>query len=594
MSNENEVEEVKPQGVNRRHFMLTAALGAGAVALNSAISASEVKPAGASVSSSKPSASAHASSAAWSFGVMADTQWITKDDGADPNSVAVDIINQINQQFIQHKVKLVVQVGDLCDKGTAAGLLTRALYTQDLYNAGIGFYPLRGNHESKQENAHDFVRIWPQTQTGTHNTSPADVFSVAGLDDKAPAATGSPFRLGKILGSPDPDGTGNLNGLSYALDYNNARFVLLDQFVPLDGGTASSPYSIDKTIGKQQSWIVSQLSSKPAGIHAFVFGHKGLITENHVDTLFGEDPTENAPQQDAFIKSLAENNARYYIHGHDHMHERSIIATSDGTSAKVMQLLCSSDSSKFYIPSVPSNDNLYDEPAAPGGFGRLRQTPISQELNTVGFYIFTVDGPQVSVDFYSADVYPMLRRKEFVLSSTPTLNFLKRETFGYSLNGQEFLVAPGEPYTSVQDKSPAGTTAKILSGINGRNAIDGSNRFCCNTVNTGWASNTKRTASDILTLSGMARNMGSDQTDVYTLSMSYSHSGALGTSLKTGAFALATMDSHGVWGKAANDRFVSGPWNVKFGLGTYGIDDKTNTAWAVINYNGVFAVVNNI
>jgi nitrous oxide reductase len=64
MSNENEVEEVKPQGVNRRHFMLTAALGAGAVALNSAISASEVKPAGASVSSSKPSASAHASSAA--------------------------------------------------------------------------------------------------------------------------------------------------------------------------------------------------------------------------------------------------------------------------------------------------------------------------------------------------------------------------------------------------------------------------------------------------------------------------------------------------------------------------------------------------
>ena len=54
------------------------------------------------------------------------------------------------------------------------------------------------------------------------------------------------------------------------------------------------------------------------------------------------------------------------------------------------------------------------------------------------------------------------------------------------------------------------------------------------------------------------------------------------------------MDSHGVWVKAANDRFVSGPWNVKFGLGTYGIDDKTNTAWAVINYNGVFAVVNNI
>jgi hypothetical protein len=504
MPQDNESEEAKQQGVNRRQFMLTAALGAGALALTQTISADESKPASEVASHSKRVSLPHTSPSAWSFGVLADTQWITKDDGADPNSVAVDIINQINEQFVHRKVKFVVQVGDLCDKGTTAGLCTRALYSQALYNAGIGFYPLRGNHESKQANAQDFILIWPQTRSGVHNTSPSGVFNVDGLDAKAPAKTGDPFSVGKILGSPDPDGTGNLNGLSYALDYNNARLILLDQFEPLDGGTASSPYSIDSAIGKQQSWITSQLSSRPAGTHAFVFGHKGLITEQHVDTLFGEDPTENAPQQDAFIKSLFENNARYYIHGHDHIHDRSIVTTTDGSPAKVMQLLCSSDSSKFYIPSVPSNDNLYDEPAAPGGFGRLRQTPISQELNTVGFYIFTIDGPQVSVDFYSADVYPTLRRNEFVLSTTPTLNFLKRETFGYGLNGQEFIVAPGEFYTAVQDISPAGTTAKILGGVNGRKETDGSGSSCSNAVNTGWASTTKRTASDILTLSGMA------------------------------------------------------------------------------------------
>jgi hypothetical protein len=592
MSKDNELEEVNSQGVNRRQFLMTAALGAGAVALNGTIAASETGPAAHKAPASNQTASIHASSSAWKFGVLADTQWITKDDGVDPNSVAVDIINQINEEFIQHKVKFVVQVGDLCDKGTTAGLCTRALYSQALYNAGIGFYPLRGNHESKQANAQDFILIWPQTQTGMHNTSPTGVFNVDGLDAKAPTPSGSPFRVGKILGSPDPDGTGNLNGLSYALDFNNARFILLDQFDPLDGGTASSPYSINLTIGKQQSWITSQLSSRPAGTHAFVFGHKGLITENHVDTLFGEDPTENAPQQDAFIKSLFENNARYYIHGHDHMHDRSIITTTDGSTAKVMQLLCSSDSSKFYIPSVPSNDNLYNEPAAPGGFGRLRQTPISQELNTIGFYIFTVDGPQVSVDFYSADVYPALRRKEYVLSSTPTLNFIKRETFGSSLNGQEFLVAPGEPYTTVQDKSPAGTKARILAGINGRSETDGSNRPCSNAVNTGWASSTKHTVSDILTLSGMARNLGSDQTDVYTLSMSYIPGHDVGNQLKSGAFGLATADVHGNWIKASNGKFVLGPWNSKYALGTCGVDDKTNTAWAVINYNGVFAVAN--
>jgi hypothetical protein len=525
---------------------------------------------------------------------MADTQWITEDDGVDPNSVAVEIVEQINLQFIQHKVKFVVQVGDLCDKGTTAGLCTRALYAQALYNAGIGFYPLRGNHESKQANAQDFVRIWPQTQSGIHNASQMGVFNVDGLDAQPPAAIGKPFRVGKILGSPDPDGTGNLNGLSYAFEYANARFVLLDQFEPLDGGVASSPFSLETTIGKQQGWISEQLSSRPAGTHAFVMGHKGLINVQHVDTLFGKNPAQNAEHQDAFIKSMAENNARYYLHGHDHMHDRSIVTTTDGSSAKVTQLLCASDSSKFYIPADPSNDKHYDEPAAPEGFGRLRQTPLSQELNTVGFYIFTVSGPQVAVEFYSADVYPVLKRKEYVLSKTPVLNFMKRETFGYGLNGKEIVVAPGGSYTTVQDKSPVGTNAAILGGINGRTEKDGNDRFCSNAVNTAWAPATKRTSSDILTLFGMARSMGSDRTDAYALAMSFFPGQVSGAQLKSGAFGLATVNSEGNWIKAAAAKFVHGPWNAGYKLGTYGIDEATNTAWAVLDYNGRFAVVNHI
>jgi len=586
MSLDNVKEELQSQSVNRREFMKSAALGAGALALTGKIAANEP--------SSKSGGPSHVTppNTSWSFGVMADTQWITEDDGVDPNSVAVEIIQQINQQFIQQKVKFVIQVGDLCDKGTTAGLCTRAHYSQALYNAGIGFYPLRGNHESKQANAQDFVRIWPQTQSGLHNTSPMGVFNVDGLDAKPPVATGTPFRVGRILGSPDPDGTGNLNGLSYAFEYANARFVLLDQFEPLDGGVASSPFSLETTIAKQQSWIGKQLSSRPAGMHAFVLGHKGLINVHHVDTLFGKNPAQNIEHQDAFIESMAQNNARYYLHGHDHMHDRSIVTTSDGVTAKVTQLLCASDSSKFYIPADPSNDKAYDEPVAPAGCGRLRQTPLSQELNTVGFYIFTVSGPQVTVDFYSADVYPVLRRNEYVLSRTPALNFLKRESFGYGLNGKEFLIAPGESYIEVQDKSPAGTRAAILGGINGRTERDGNDRFCSNAVNTAWAPATKLTGSDILTLSGMARNMGSDRTDVHALSMSYQSSAAYSAQVKSGAFGLVTLDAKGVWVKAATGKFVHGPWNAGYKLGTCGIDEATNTAWAVIDYNGIFAVAN--
>jgi len=585
MNQQNDLEDDHPhgQGINRRQFLVSASLGAGALALTQSAAASGL--------SSKPSLSPHGTSSTWSFGVMADTQWIAADDGSDPNGVAADIISQINRQFIAHKVHFVVQVGDLCEKGSNVSLSTRALFTQDLYNAGIGFYPLRGNHESKQEDAREFVRLWPQTLTGTHNTTPADAFHVAGLDAKPPVASGSPFTLGKILGSPDPDGSGNLKGLSYAFDYNNARFVLLDQFTPLDGGSA---YSLDTTIGKQQSWIESQLSSRPAGTHAFVMGHKGLISEFHVDTLFGETPFENPGPQDAFIKSLSDNHVKYYMHGHDHMHTRSIVRTTDAKSGKVTQLLCSSDSSKFYIPAVLSNDQHYDEPTAPAGFGRLRQTPLSQELNTIGFYIFTVSDSAVTADFYSADVYPTFWRKEFLITKTPTLNFIKRETFGYGLNGQEFLVNPGESYTAVQDKSSAGTTARILGGTNGRNVKDGSNRLCANAVNTAWTAKTRHTASDILSLTGMARNLSSEKTDAYALSMSYAGSGVSQALLKSGAFALAAMNSEGIWVRAASGKFVFGSWNAGYPLGSYGIDETTATAWAVIDYNGVFAVVHNV
>ena len=40
------------------------------------------------------------------------------------------------------------------------------------------------------------------------------------------------------------------------------------------------------------------------------------------------------------------------------------------------------------------------------------------------------------------------------------MSFVKRETFGYGLNGKEFIVAEGAPYTTVSD-SFGGTTAAI-------------------------------------------------------------------------------------------------------------------------------------
>lgn len=247
---------------------------------------------------------------------------------------------------------------DLTDKASSTNMDIRAAYAQPLYNAGIGFFPLRGNHDSTD--AAEFVRVFPQTQSGLNGATPADALAVGSASPDAAnlpstQVLGASFTLGSHFSSPS-----SMLGKSYAFDYKNVRFVLLDQF---DGAA--------NTIQAQQPWLNSTLAGRRDGTHALVFGHKGLITENHVDTLFGASPAADPTGTDAFIKSLYEGSVRYYMGGHDHMHDRSQVWTTDGQSAMVTQLVAASDSSKFYLPSIPSNDEKYDVPA----FGHRRQTP---------------------------------------------------------------------------------------------------------------------------------------------------------------------------------------------------------------------------
>ena len=529
----------------------------------------------------------------WKFGLMSDTQWTGKDDSKNPNSVAVEIINQINQQFIKSGVKFVVQVGDLANNGSNVALDTRATFAQALYNAGIGFFPLRGNHDASQTAAIEFQRIFPQTRSGLNNSTPSDALVTTADYGAPPANTGAPFIIGTSFSSPATATTATgLIGLSYSFVYNNARFVMLDQFTRTDGTGSGSANVNNNNIAEQQDWIDRMLAEKPAGGHTFVFGHKNLIGETHIDTLLGSNPAQNASARNVFIGSLHHHGVRYYISGHDHLHQRSIITSPDGTSS-VMQIIGASDSSKFYVPAVPSRDSSNNNPA--------RETPTSQELNRIGYYIFTVDGPRVTVDYHSAEVNSTLESGEYIISSTPTLQFSKRETFGYCLNGKESLVPEGGSYTVVQ-QSFEGTTARILAGVNHRTAKDPSGRALTKAVDTGWtrAASADAPTGNILTLWGMASSLGSSQTDIYTLSMTYDVKKVRSLRLDSGRFGLATKGADGKWMNAVDrnsggsKKFVSGAWNPRYELGTYGVDSRTHTAWAVINYNGDFAISPNI
>jgi hypothetical protein len=519
-----------------------------------------------------------ASTTAWKFGVLADTQWVQR-TGTDPGeylSCAVTIIDALNEEFIRHGCKFVIQVGDLVDKESVDGvrsLPTRAAHAEALYLNDIGFFPVRGNHEASQTAAGEMLTLFPQTV----GNSPY-LFGAANFESPVMSST-----------STDPAGA-RLKGLSYSFDYENVRCVLIDQFTRIDGSSYNN--SNNNNAVDQVEWVDAMLSSRDSDSHAFVFAHKNLIGQNHKDVLFGSNLTANSSARDDFLSSLYSNRAGYYLGGHDHMHHRSIVTTSDRLSS-ASQIICSSNSYKFYIPQ--SGDDG-------------RETPLQQELFTIGYYIFTIDGPRVTVDFYSSSHgsdYGDLN-----LLYAPGFNFYLRETFGYSLNGKQFQIAQGESYTSIKD-SYGSTTARILSGTNGNTETDYLGRDLTKIVNTGWSAPLvdDAAASNVLSLWGMADNLSlydenltgllpdsaeSKEGDVFTLSLTYDSKKVRPSQLVSGKFGLAARNESGAWINAVETNsggsktFKYGPWRSTYGLGTYGVDPSTRTVWAVVNHDGDF------
>lgn len=375
-------------------------------------------------------------------------------------------------------------------------------------------------------------------------------------------------------------------------DFKNVRCVLIDQFVRADGSNYDGTSSYANNAVDQVEWVDTVLSSNATDRHAFVFAHKNLIGQNHKDNLFGNALSNNPEARDYFLKSLYNNGVRYYLSGHDHMHHYSKVTSGDG-SASVGQIICSSNSYKFYIPREGDDG---------------REIPYDQELFTIGYYIFTIDGPRVTVDFYSSSHgfdYADVR-----LSAPPAaFYFYLRDTFGYSLNGNDFEVARGESYTKVSD-SYHNTTVRILAGANGNTETDYIGRELSKFVTTGWteSDSVDGAVSHILSLWGMADNLSlyneelegalpeeneSQECDIFTLSMTCEAlKDSSGKNHKK--FCLATKHESG-WVNAVDmnfeggKKFVRGPWRPEYELGTWGIDK--HSVWAVINHDGEFAVM---
>jgi hypothetical protein len=561
---------------------------------------------------------------AWSFGVHGDTQWTIGTALASPlnvNYVSKSILIQVDQKFVEHGVKFVLTTGDMADypalhpRPTVANpnpvladsaINERAtIANTDLISKGIGFFPMRGNHETYGYLAAYelapfnfsiplFRYYFPQTQGFGSNLFGANNFSSPNID---------------------------LQGLSYSFDYgspsSSARFVILDTQLTSCSQTKNYngvPYPYICTnypIGAQQEWISGLLDKNTRlTTHAFVLSHQPPMAQNHTDTPFSPFTSRWDPAyytdynvngaQDTFFASMQNNDVRYYLSGHDHLHQRSIVKSLDGNS-QLQEIIATGLSTKFYeplsIPTSVTDDKWRGQ--------KIRETSLSQELHNIGYYVYTVDGPRVNGDYYSVNPgnfqsdtsYPYGPAGAGAKATPLNMTFEKKESFGYSLNGQQFLVAEGESYAVVQDSFKE-TSARILAGANNDPGTDFNNRVFTKAVNTGWVEKdgNPMLASNIFSLWGMTE-LGKSSSDVYVLQMSYVDQNPTGLPTSLSGYRLATVDANGKWVRAVDKNIgsstktiVRGPWNSSYPLGTQGIDgDKV---WAVVDYDADFVVYN--
>ena len=372
-------------------------------------------------------------------------------------------------------------MGDLADTGNDADETVRAQAAQPLYDAGIGFFPMRGNHETY----------------GTGNQ-----FSIPVLKTLYPQTRGMQQHLRRHqLQQPDlGQHRAGWHELLIRLQQRPLRHrrSLGDS----ERGHSQAGYDFGYSITQQQPWISSRLDKSTRGTdHAFVMSHQPLIAENHQDTMFQGYTNANPDMQNAFYASLQNNNVKYFLAGHDHINQHSIIASPDGLSS-VHEIIGASDSSKFYTPKSVTDGNWFGQ--------KTRETSVAQELFTVGYYIFTVDGANVTVDFYSDNHGGWLSDANYPLGAgrpdtniTPLFSFVKKQSWGYSQNGTESLVAQGASYPTTPFTF-ASTTAQFLAGTNSSTAKDYTNRALPHAVDIGWDAATCETASAIMYLWGTA------------------------------------------------------------------------------------------
>jgi fibronectin type 3 domain-containing protein len=200
----------------------------------------------------------------WKFVAVGDT----RNTVASPPINDV-IVRELANQIVAQQAEFVLVPGDLAYSGSLANFQAWTNLMSPVYEAGIGVYPVMGNHDTSDVAAY------------------LQVFG-ADLPDNGPA--------GEVK-------------RTYAFGCDNALIVGLDNYVNL--GRVN------------QTWLDDLLGANTM-LHVFAFGHMPAFKANHADCL---DDYSN--ERDAFWTSLKNARCRAYFCGHDHFYDHMRVGDGD-------------------------------------------------------------------------------------------------------------------------------------------------------------------------------------------------------------------------------------------------------------------------
>jgi hypothetical protein len=205
---------------------------------------------------------------------------VTGDTRGSDNGVNAVILGEMARAAIDEAADFIVVTGDLVNGSTDPVVLQSQLTAwrnvmQPLYDANIGVYPCRGNHDTGSKAAWDAV-----------------------------------FSGSYALPGNGPSGEENI---TYSFVHENGSFVVLDQY-----GSHLNRVN--------QAWLDTELASNTEP-HVFIFGHVPAFSVYHLDCLDDHPDARNR-----FWQSIASGCGRIYFTGHDHFYNHARIDDGDGNA----------------------------------------------------------------------------------------------------------------------------------------------------------------------------------------------------------------------------------------------------------------------